>query len=71
MSNKYLEQQIKHQKEIEKLQERIIYFTAMSSIIGCTIGAVCGYMIGIENAQKIATQEMPAIKQVSEKQRQY
>lgn len=58
MSNKYLEQQIKHQKEIEKLQERIIYFTAMSSIIGCTIGAVCGYMIGIENAQKIADKKM-------------
>ncbi|MBR4927743.1 MAG: hypothetical protein IKY98_05390 [Alphaproteobacteria bacterium] len=51
MANKYLEQQIKYQKEIEKLQERIVYFTAFGSIIGCVFGSVFGYMAGKEEVQ--------------------
>ena len=58
MVNKFLEQQIKHQKEIEKLQERIIYFTAISSLIGCAFGGICGYMIGKGPAQKVSEQKI-------------
>lgn len=56
-------------RKIQKLKKRLIYFTAIGSIAGCALGSVLGYIVGTENAQKIATQEMPAIKQVSEKQR--
>ena len=56
-------------RKIQKLKKRLIYFTAIGSIAGCALGSVLGYIVGIENAQKIVTQEMPAIKQVSEKQR--
>ena len=57
MANKYLEQQVQHQKQIEKLQERLIYFTAISSIAGCALGGVLGYIAGMENAQKVADQK--------------
>lgn len=57
MVNKFLEQQIKHHKEIEKLQERIIYFTAISGLIGCACGGFFGYMVGKEGAQKVSEQK--------------
>ena len=72
MANRYLEQQIKYQKQIEKLQERIVYFSAISSLIGCTIGTVCGYMIGKESVQpdgnqmgcRIISQAVPSLNKV-------
>ena len=72
MANNYLEQQVKYQKQIEKLQERIVYFSAISSLIGCTIGTVCGYMIGKESVQpdgnqmecRIISQAVPSLNKV-------
>ena len=58
MVNKFLEQQIKHHKEIEKLQERIIYFTAISGLIGCACGGFFGYMVGKEGVQKVSEQKV-------------
>jgi hypothetical protein len=67
MANKFLEQQIKHHKEIEKLQERIIYFTAISGLIGCACGSFFGYMAGKENAQKISEQKIVLKHQQTQK----
>ena len=67
MANKFLEQQIKHQKEIIKLQERIVYFTAISGLIGCACGGFFGYMAGKEDAQKISEQKIGLKHQQTQK----
>ena len=67
MANKFLEQQIKHNKEIEKLQERIVYFTAIGSLIGCAFGCIFGYIAGKENTQKVSEQKI--ILQSQQKQK--
>ena len=67
MANKLLEQQIKHHKEIEKLQERIVYFTAIGSLIGCALGCIFGYIAWKENTQKVSEQKI--ILQSQQKQK--
>ena len=79
MASKYFEEKVKHQKEIEKLQERIIYFTSIGSLIGCAIGIFSGYVIAKTETpknnqttiQKISSQKDLSIKQAIQNQQQH
>lgn len=59
----------KYQSQVNNFKKWFVFYSLAISLFSGAVGGICGYVIGKENAQKIATQEMPPIKQVSEKQR--
>lgn len=61
MANKLLEERNNHRKQIEKLQKRLVYFTAIGSVIGCAFGSIFGYMAGKESVQKENTSTVQKI----------
>lgn len=57
----------KYQSQVNNFKKWFVFYSLAISLYSGTVGGICGYVIGKENAQKIADKKMVQKRQQPQK----